>query len=352
MEQFEQIRLTVIIPVYRGGAYFKRCLASVLKEKRAGVEILVVVDGPGDGVWQEAECQDVRILKMRTNSGPATARNEGALAARGSLLFFVDVDVSLHSGTIQQILCFFDQNPEVDAAIGSYDDEPSASNFFSQYKNLLHHYVHQHSREEGSTFWGACGVIRRDKFLEIGGFDQTYRNPAIEDIELGYRLRRQGGRIRLIRSLQVTHMKEWTCHSLLRADIFCRAIPWTLLIWRDHGAVDDLNLQRSSRFSVLLTLLLFLSFFSSFFFPFALFFVLAAAVSLVFINRSLYAFFRKKHGNGFMLKCLPWHWFYFFYGGVAFAIGTVKFFLSAKSLAPMTLRQVPSKSEYLRKADS
>jgi hypothetical protein len=50
-------------------------------------------------------------------------------------------------------------HPEVDAVFGSYDDAPRAPNFIAQYKNLFHHYVHQHGKEEASTFWAGCGTV-------------------------------------------------------------------------------------------------------------------------------------------------------------------------------------------------
>jgi hypothetical protein len=59
--------------------------------------------------------------------------------------------------------------PDLVALFGSYDDAPAATNFLSQYKNLLHHYMHQTAREEASTFWGACGAIRREVSLAVGG---------------------------------------------------------------------------------------------------------------------------------------------------------------------------------------
>lgn len=79
---------------------------------------------------------------------------------------------------------------QVDALIGSYDDDPKSPDFISQYRNLMHCSVHQTGRSEASTFWSGCGAIRREVFLESGGFDETYVRPAIEDIELGYRLTR------------------------------------------------------------------------------------------------------------------------------------------------------------------
>jgi len=323
MEHQPNIRLSIIIPVHKGKTYFKRCLQSALQEKSEEVEILVVVDGDGDGAWKEATSYDVRIVKLEKNSGPATARNRGARMARGDILFFVDADVALSRGTSRQILRFFKLNPGVDAIIGSYDDEPGAPNFFSQYKNLFHHYVHQDSREEGSTFWGACGAIRHEKFLQLGGFNEAYRNPAIEDIDLGCRLKMQGGRIRLLKSLQIKHLKRWTCWSMLRADIFFRAIPWTALIWRNHSWMNDLNLQTSSKISVVLTFIMFLSFLAALQFPFSLLIAWAAAFLLFWINRKLYLFFRGKRGFFFAAQCLPWHWFYFLYCGIAFGAGTL-----------------------------
>ena len=100
---------------------------------------------------------------------------------------------------------------------------------------------------EASTFWGACGAICRDVFLSLGGFDESYRQPSIEDIELGYRLKQAGYRIKLCKTLQVKHLKHWGVVSLLKADFFYRALAWTQLILRNGKLINDLNLQLSSR---------------------------------------------------------------------------------------------------------
>ncbi len=68
----------------------------------------------------------------------------------------------------------------------------------------------------------------------MSGFDASYKRPAIEDIELGYRLRHAGRRILLDRDLRVKHLKKWTFWGLLKTDVLDRGIPWTELILRDQ----------------------------------------------------------------------------------------------------------------------
>ena len=64
-------------------------------------------------------------------------------------------------------------------------------------------------REKASTFWGACGAIRRDVFIQMSGFDERYWTPWGEHIELGSRLVQHGYTIRLHKELQVKHLKRW-----------------------------------------------------------------------------------------------------------------------------------------------
>src|SRR5205814_2113371 len=123
----------------------------------------------------------------------------------------------------------------------------------SQYKNLLHHYVHQTGRAEAGTFWAGCGAIRREVFLAAGGFAASaYPRPSIEDIELGVRLTRGGRRVVLRPEIQATHLKAWTLASVVRSDVLDRAIPWTRLVLDEGRLPDDPNLPPSHRLTGLL----------------------------------------------------------------------------------------------------
>jgi hypothetical protein len=165
--------------------------------------------------------------------------------------------------------------------------------------------------------------MRRDVFLTIGGFDETYIKPSIEDIELGYRLKRAGHTIRLCKSLQVKHWKRWTVVSMLRADFFQRALPWTQLIHRHRGFVNDLNIGVSGRTSVLLTGGLLGALLLSLWQPLLLVGAAVMGLMLFILNVRLYRFFLEKRGLRFAAQVIPWHWLYFLYSGAAFAIGTV-----------------------------
>src|SRR5437764_207629 len=76
------------------------------------------------------------------------------------------------------------------------------------------------------------GAALRAVFLLLGGFDEAYRRPSIEAIDLGYRMTAAGQRIRLCKDLQVKHLKRWGAFSLFCSDFFDRALPWTALIVR------------------------------------------------------------------------------------------------------------------------
>lgn len=248
--------VSVVIPAHDASHFLDACLAHLAASTVAPFECIVVDDGSTDDTADVARRHGARVVATGWRSGPARARNLGAAHARGDVLFFLDADVCVHPGTLHAVATSFESDPSLDALIGAYDDAPESADFLSQYKNLMHAFVHQHGRREASTFWSGCGAIRRDVFLEHSGFDESYDRPAIEDIELGYRLARANRKIVLDPALSVKHLKKWTFWGLVKSDIFDRGIPWTELILRDRCMPNDLNVQLSQRVSVALVFVL------------------------------------------------------------------------------------------------
>ena len=231
--------------------------------------------------------------------------------------------MAVHPETLPRAVARFDADPGLSALFGSYDDRPEASGVVSRYRNLLHHFVHQSGRFEGdvrpvSTFWTGCGAIRRDVFLDAGGFDpDLYRRPAIEDIELGYRVTRAGGKIVLARDVLATHLKKWTFWGMVRTDIFRRGVPWMLLMQRAKVDETDLNVDQSGRLSVAATGLGALAMLGSIFVPGLALFGLLCLVAIIILNRDFYNFLRRTKGQAFTVGCLPLHLVYFACCGVS-----------------------------------
>jgi len=244
------MRLSVVVPVHNGGESLRRCLQGLAASARPPDEVVVVDDGSTDGSAALAAALGARVLTTSAGPrGPAHARNRGAEMATGEVLVFIDADVAVHTDTLARMEAHLTGAPDVAAIFGCYDDHPPARNPASLYKNLLHHYVHQHGEREAGTFWSGCGAVRRAVFWATRGFDEDWM--SMEDVELGARLRQAGHRIRLCPEIQATHLKRWTLASLWHTDIFGRAVPWTRLILRQGRLSSDLNLDWRSRLSAL-----------------------------------------------------------------------------------------------------
>lgn len=316
------IFVSVIVPVFNGEHFLDRCLDALLASDYPEFEVIVVDDGSTDSSAEISRQKGATVISSeRPQSGPAAARNLAAKKARGEILLFVDADVVVKTDTIRKIAAAFADRPEISALFGSYDDEPGEKNFLSQYKNLQHHFVHQNSNPDASTFWAGLGAVRRDVFLSVGGFDcERFAIPSIEDIELGVRLRSAGHRILLDRNIQGKHLKKWKMVSLVKTDIFCRAVPWSKLILTSQGMINDMNLKTADRLSSVSVALSLLIFPFIFWKPFMAFFLAFFLLAIVFLNWKIFRFFGEKKGMLFAALTFPWLFFYFFYSGVTFII--------------------------------
>lgn len=319
-----ELFISVIIPTYNCKNYLVHSLPHIKKSDYPHFEIIVVDNKSTDGSLEFSKQYADTIVTLNDQWTPGKARNRGAKVSRGSVLFFLDADVLITSDTISQVAKTFMEDTEITALFGSYDDKPFSENFLSQYKNLLHHFIHQNADIEARTFWSGCGAIKKEIFFEMDGFPENYLSPSIEDVELGYKLSENGKKIRLLKELQVTHLKKWDFFSLLKSDILCRAIPWTKLAFK-KGLPYDLNFKLSHRISGIIAFMLFLCFILMWRYSFLLLPTIGLAGILFYLNRELYRFFWEKRGIKFTVPAIFLHWFYFLYSSVTFGL----FFVSS-----------------------
>jgi glycosyltransferase involved in cell wall biosynthesis len=298
---------SVIVPAFDNHDSLDACLRSIRESSFQDFELLVADDGSAEGasIRRTAESHGARIIRRETNGGPAAARNAAAGDARGEILVFLDSDVTVHRETLERLADAFSREPDLDAVMGSYDSSPQVVGTVAAFRNLLHAHVHHRSAGPATTFWTGCGGVRRERFLSLGGFDESYQRPAIEDVEFGMRLHRAGGRLHLDPRIQVTHCKEWSLWSMIRTDIVRRACPWTELMLR-YGLPRGLNFRWQDRLTLLLAAILpmlaWLGVLHGGIWSAA---AALAVAGVALLNRSLFRFLAQARGWGFSVVCFP-----------------------------------------------
>jgi GT2 family glycosyltransferase len=315
------VRLSIIVPFHKDLGSLERCLEA-LTARPADAEVIVAADGAIEDCHPAALRHDAKVIEVPGPAGPAVARNAAARAAAGDVLVFVDADVVISPGALDRIVDTFDRQPSTSAVFGAYDDHPWDPGFFSQYKNLAHAFVHRTSATSTRTFWAGFGAVRRASLLAVGGFDERFGRPSVEDIDFGYRLTAAGHRVVLDPALSASHLKRWTFASMVVSDVRDRGIPWTQLLHRYGGMHDDLNLRHGYRLAV------------------GLAYAAVAALALAFVDirfawiaailfagqaalgRQYYSFFSRKRGVLFAIRVFPVHVLHHLFNGLSFAVGT------------------------------
>jgi GT2 family glycosyltransferase len=316
--------LSIVIPIFDSPETLDQCLASLLESTYQDFEVLVGDDASPDGAGIDRVCRryGAKLVRLAKNSGPGAARNAAARAAQGRVLVFIDADVTVHADTLARLAQAFQQDAGLDAVMGSYDLNPKVTGVVAVFRNLLHAHVHSRSSHSASTFWTGCGAVRLDRFLELGGMDET--PGMLDDVEFGMRLHKAGGRLGLDPSIQVSHHKRWTLRSMILTDVFGRGIPWTELMMR-YGLPRDLNFRWQDRLctasaAAILPLLVLALRFGHIWWALA-----AGAISLVgLLEWPLFRFFARERGLGFAVSAFPLYVAHLLAGTTGLVLGLIK----------------------------
>ena len=275
-------------------------------------ELIVVDDGSDDAETTRIASSADRVVALAPPAGgPARARNAGVDAALAPIVAFVDADVVVHPDALRKLLEVFD-DPGMAAAFGSYDDTPASPGLVSQYRNLLHHHVHQMSAGDVESFWAGLGAVRRDAFLSVGGFDSArYAKPEMEDVELGYRLREARHRIVSAPSVQGTHLKKWTFSRMVTSDFTRRGVPWARLLYERGWLLSPrgLSLGASERAGAFFAVATVAAFLTAAVTQSGCAAVIGAALLAAFaaVNHRLFGWLARIRGVAFAAASVPLH---------------------------------------------
>jgi glycosyltransferase involved in cell wall biosynthesis len=318
-KQGHQSFVSVIIPVYNAEKSIRTCLASVFNSDYPDFEVILIDDGSTDKSVEQVKGFDCRLITLKQNQGPAAARNRAIKVASGEIFFFLDADMTIEPDTLTKTIQTFREKPGISALFCSYQKDTPVNSLYSKYKNLLHHYTHQISREDAATFCAGFGAIKKQVVQQIGEFDETYR--FLEDIELGYRMHQAGFKIFLNKQIQLTHYKHYSFWGLIKSDVLGRAKPWTELILQNKIFRSDLNTRYENVLSLLIVYFILALIPVSYYWSCGWFVLVIFFLLFLVLNRQFFSFVFCEKGFIFLLKAVLLNWFGYLYSGVGSLLG-------------------------------
>jgi glycosyltransferase involved in cell wall biosynthesis len=213
--------VSVIVPVFNSEGLIENCLGAIKGQEAIDLdafELIVVDDASTDSSGKKAHRICDKLITLERNSGAATSRNRGAVEAAGDILIFVDADVILEPLALSKLLSAFKKDQGISAAVGSYTETPADPGLISACHNAFTLYHHDLSLDEMDWFWGALGAVRKEAFMDVGGFDERYRGASCEDMELGLALSAKGHRIVYYPEAKGSHARHFTFFGMLEND--------------------------------------------------------------------------------------------------------------------------------------
>lgn len=213
--------LSVIIVSYNTREMTLQCLGT-LAEALDGIasEVFVVDNGSNDGSVEAIRSahSSVHVLQNSVNLGFGAANNEGLQAAAGRFILLLNSDAFPEPNAIREMLSFLQEHADAGVA-GPRILNQDGSLQISCYKfpSPVHAWKENLWLSRGYNDWahdevrevefviGACMLVRREAFLDVGGFDEKYFMYS-EEADWERRMRDRGWKVMFVPSARVTHL--------------------------------------------------------------------------------------------------------------------------------------------------
>jgi glycosyltransferase involved in cell wall biosynthesis len=216
-------KVSVIIPNYNYGRYLRDAIESVLSQTLRPYEVIVVDDGSTDESRDILDEYADRVrVHFQKNKGVGAARNKGAELATGDILAFLDADDYWSPDKLEKQVAELLTDPDMGLI-------HCGLRYVDENGNLGDEYLVGDAGEVAIKLLqfkpvisgpGGTSLIRKDVFVEVGGYDTNKDLHPSEDWDLSYRI--------------ATRYKFGF-------------VPEPLLYYRQHGSGGHLNIAKMER---------------------------------------------------------------------------------------------------------
>lgn len=228
-------RISVVVPNYNGGETIGPCLAALFASDHDSFEVIVVDDCSSDNSRAIIKKYPCRLVELHSRSGAATARNLGAYASQGEIIFFTDGDCLVRPDTLRVAEAAAKKHGPRIIIGGTYTPVPFDRGFFSLFQSVFINYSELKKMDRPDYIATHAMAIHAKTFRTAGGFAEDFL-PILEDVEFSHRLLRAGYQLQMAGGLLVAHVfnydlskslrnayhkaKFWVVYSLANRDLF------------------------------------------------------------------------------------------------------------------------------------
>lgn len=217
---FEQPVVSIIIPMHNKPHYTYTCLKSISENTKGVPYEIILVDDCSDGETHAMVegINNIRIINNSNNLGFIKSCNKGAIEARGQYLVFLNNDTIVTKGWLRVLLTTFKMDSEIglvgcklvypdgrlQEAGGIIWKDGSAWNYgrFDNQNKPEYNYF-----REVDYCSGACIIISRQLFFNLGLFDEWFAPAYYEDSDLAFKVRKSGKKVYYQPRAKVVHFE-------------------------------------------------------------------------------------------------------------------------------------------------
>jgi GT2 family glycosyltransferase len=201
-------QVSIVIPVHNKLELTAECLLSVSRHTDLQRAEIIVVDDASSAAVADAfgSVQNLIYVRNETNLGFLRSCNRGADHARGDFLLFLNNDTQVTEGWLDALLATFSSGTDVGLAgpkliypngrlqeAGAVIERDGTTRLVGLFGDPNEkRYTCERSVDYCS---GACVLVPRATFAEIGGFDTRFSPGYCEDVDLCLKIRRSGKRV-------------------------------------------------------------------------------------------------------------------------------------------------------------